>query len=142
MTTYSNCFSTTPLTAAGIVATISDIMDRHGQRIDVKPDMMYLPVGFVEQRTHEAIVWCERLIRKLGERVATGTQAQRRRREAQGVVGRRHLRRLRLERDLVVALKDLHLWQSMAPDAPFDDETTRSPSDDQPFFDNTRGIEL
>jgi len=137
MTTYSNCFSTTPLTAAGIVATISDIMDRHGRRIDVKPDTMYLPVGFVEQRIHEAIVCCEWLIRKLGERVVTGTQAQRRRRKAQGVVGRRHLRRLRLERDLVAALKDLHLWQSMAPDAPFDDETTRSPSDDQPFFDNT-----
>ena len=113
MTTYSNCFASTQLTPAGIVATISDIMDRHGQRIDVKPDTMYLPVGFVEQRMYEAIVYCERLIRKLGERVVTGTQAQRRSRKAQGVVGRRHLRRLRLERDLVVALRDLHLWQGM-----------------------------
>jgi len=113
MTTYSNRFSTTPLTPDCIIATISDIMTRQGQRIDIRPDTMYLPVGFVEQRIHEALTCCERLIRKLGERVVTGTQAQRRRRKAQGVVGRRHERRLRLERDLVAALKDLRFWEGM-----------------------------
>lgn len=113
MTTYSNCLTSAPLTPDGIIATISDIMDRQGRRLDIRPDTMYLPVGFVEQRIHEALTCCEHLIRKLGERVVTGTQAQRRRRKAQGVVGRRHERRLRLERDLVAALKDLHFWQGM-----------------------------
>ena len=111
-TAYSNCLTSAPLTAAGIEAAITNVMDRHGRSINVKPDTMYLPVGFVEQRMHEAIVWCERLIRKLGERVVTGTQAQRRRRKAQGVVGRRHLRRLELRQELIRALDYLAFWES------------------------------
>ena len=112
MTTYSNCLTSAPLAPDGIIATISDIMDHQRQRVDIRPDTMYLPVGFVEQRRHEALTCCERLIRKLGERVVTGTQVQRRRRKAQGVVGCRHLRRIELRQELIRALDYLEFWES------------------------------
>jgi len=112
MTTYSNCLTSAPLTPDGIIATISDIADRQGRRVDIRPDTILVPPGFIESCIHAAVVDCERLIRKLSKPLIRGTQAQRRRRKAQGVVGRRHLRRIELRQELIRALKDLEFWES------------------------------
>jgi len=112
VTTYSNCLTSTPLTAAGIEAAITNVMDRWDECMGIRPDTILVPPGFIESCIHAAIADCERLIRKLSKPLIRGTQAQRRRRKAQGVVGRRHERRLELRQELIRALDYLAFWES------------------------------
>lgn len=114
MTTYSNHFSSQPLTAANLQRVVAEMADTIPTRLGIRPDTIIVPPGLIAGAIHAGHAAVARLARRLAQPVTTGRYEQRQRRRAQGVVAARAQRLRQLERDLVEAIESVEMLERLS----------------------------
>ena len=113
LSTYSNIWSSQPLTAAGLRRVVDEMSSKIGTRLDIRPDVIIVPPDMIPRAVHDCRLAVEKLVVKLAQPVLRGRYEQRQRRRAQGVDFRRLQRLHTLERRLVDALDTLAMFERM-----------------------------
>lgn len=108
--TWSNLTYSQPLTAANVLRAIDKMQQLSDGPISIRPDVLIVPPGLIEEAIHAGRLAIERLVRLLAQPVKRGRFEQRQRRKTQGVWAQRLQRRQRLERQLVEAIDFLAMF--------------------------------
>ena len=109
--TWSNLTYSQPLTAANIQRAVDKMQQLSDGPISIRPDVLIVPPGLIEETIHAGRLAIERLVRLLAQPIKCGRFEQRQRRKAQGVWAQRMQRRQRLERQLVETLEFLAMFE-------------------------------
>lgn len=125
MSTYSNLFASQPLTTENLRNIVMEMIKystADNMVLNVKPDTLVVPWNLILDTKLNTIATVERCAREIARPLHRGRIEQRRRRKAQGIVGKRAARRLVQEQRMIAAQDFCEMFEAAIETSGFYDE--------------------